>query len=109
MLKIFPWGEGQKLFGGKSRFAGKTQSIYSVAKNSLMGKTLVIVVKGKKKKKLRVGSQPGTTSYGWREWRGRKKKKNNKQSTLNRSQIKKTKKLSSLHRVQMHDRLSGNN
>lgn len=67
-------GEGQKLFGGKSRFAGKTQSIYSVAKNSLMGKTLVIVVKGKKNK-LRVGSQPGTTSYGWREWRGRKKKK----------------------------------
>lgn len=41
-------GKGQKLFGGKSRFAGKTQSIYSVAKNSLMGKTLVIVVKGKK-------------------------------------------------------------
>lgn len=67
-------GEGQKLFGGKSRFAGKTQSIYSVAKNSLMGKTLVIVVKGKKNK-LRVGSQPGTTSYGWREWRGRKKKR----------------------------------
>lgn len=73
MLKIFPLGEGQKLFGGKSRFVGKTQSIYSVAKNSLMGKTLVIVVKGKKNK-LRVGSQPDTTSYGGREWRGRKKK-----------------------------------
>lgn len=103
MLKIFPWGKVKNSLG-----ESQTQSIYSVAKNSLMGKTLVIVVKGKKNK-LRVGSQPGTTSYGWREWRGRKKKKNNKQSTLNRSQIKKTKKLCSLHRVQMHDRLSGNN
>lgn len=48
MLKIFPWGKAKNSLGGKSRFAGKTQSIYSVAKNSLMGKTLVIVVKGKK-------------------------------------------------------------
>lgn len=106
MLKIFPLGEGQKLFGGKSRFVGKTQSIYSVAKNSLMGKTLVIVVKGKK------------TNSGWAvnlaqpvmagESGEEEKKKNNKQSTLNRSQIKK-KQLCSLHRVQMHDRLSWNN
>lgn len=73
MLKIFPWGEGQKLFGGKSRFAGKTQSIYSVAKNSLMGKTLVIVVKGKKKQTQ--GGQSTWHNQLWLERVERKKKK----------------------------------
>lgn len=87
MLKIFLWGKAKNSLGGKSRFAGKTQSIYSVAKNSLMGKTLVIVVKGKK------------TNSGWAvnlaqpvmagESGEEEKKKSNKQSTLNRSQIKK--------------------
>lgn len=71
MLKIFPWGKVKNSLGESQDLLEKP---YSVAKNSLMGKTLVIVVKGKKNK-LRVGSQPGTTSYGWREWRGRKKKK----------------------------------
>lgn len=72
MLKIFPLGEGQKLFGGKPRFAGKTQSIYSVAKNSLMGKTLVIVVKGKKQTQ---GGQSTWHNQLWRERVERKKTK----------------------------------
>lgn len=49
MLKIFPWGKVKNSLGESQDLLEKTQSIYSVAKNSLMGKTLVIVVKGKKK------------------------------------------------------------
>lgn len=85
-------GEGQKLFGGKSRFAGKTQSIYSVAKNSLMGKTLVIVVKGKKTNSGWAVNLAQPVMAGESGEEEKKKKKNNKQSTLNRSQIKKLKK-----------------
>lgn len=71
-------GEGQKLFGGKSRFAGKTQSIYSVAKNSLMGKTLVIVVKGKKKQ-----TQGGQSTWHNQLWLERVERKKKKKRTIN--------------------------
>lgn len=72
MLKIFPWGKVKNSLG-----ESQTQSIYSVAKNSLMGKTLVIVVKGKKKQTQ--GGQSTWHNQLWLERVERKKKKKKEQ------------------------------
>lgn len=73
MLKIFPWGKVKNSLGESQDLLEKTQSIYSVAKNSLMGKTLVIVVKGKKKQTQ--GGQSTWHNQLWLERVERKKKK----------------------------------
>lgn len=75
MLKIFPWGKVKNSLGESQDLLEKP---YSVAKNSLMGKTLVIVVKGKKKQ-----TQGGQSTWHNQLWLERVERKKKKKRTIN--------------------------